>query len=97
MSGGRPLALVIEGISAPSGQPVRMNVFVNLPDANRRTSVDDPHFAGLVALLEPSGIATRRPSVALDLSSMSVINPDRPCRSRLSRLLALLKWLRTGP
>jgi hypothetical protein len=60
-----------------------MNVFVNLPDANRRTSVDDPHFAGLVALLEPSGIATRRPSVALDLSSMSVINPDRPLQVTL--------------
>ena len=53
--GSNVVALAIEGLEGTMTQPVRINVFIGKPDANRNTSVDDPHFVGTIALLPRNG------------------------------------------
>lgn len=45
------LLLQLEQVIRPKGIPVTFNIFVNMPSANLRTSVDDPHFVGYVTAL----------------------------------------------
>ncbi len=53
--GNNVVALAIEGLEGAMTQPVRINVFIGKPDANRSTSTDDPHFIGTIALLPRNG------------------------------------------
>lgn len=53
--GSNVVALAVEGLEGTVTQPVRINVFIGKPDANRNTSVDDPHFVGTIALLPRNG------------------------------------------
>jgi hypothetical protein len=46
--GRASVALAVEGVSGTLTQPVRINVFVNKPDANRTTPLEDPHFLGYI-------------------------------------------------
>lgn len=49
------LLIQLEQVIRPKTVPVSINLFVEMPTANAKTSVDDPHFAGYVtALANPS-------------------------------------------
>jgi hypothetical protein len=43
------LVLTVGDIALPSGSDMYVRVFLNKPDANERTSIDDPHYAGSFA------------------------------------------------
>lgn len=70
-----PVALAIEGITGRPERPLRINVFVGKPDATAKTSTDDPHFAGYIAINpkyaggKAQGIEVSR---ALDVSSLGI-------------------------
>jgi hypothetical protein len=70
-----PVVLAIEGITGQPVRPLRINVFVGKPDATPKTSTDDPHFAGYIAI-DPKyaggkaqGIEVSR---ALDVSNLGI-------------------------
>jgi hypothetical protein len=46
--GRATVALAVEAIRGTLTQPVRVNVFVNRPDADRTTPLEDPHFLGYI-------------------------------------------------
>jgi hypothetical protein len=50
-----PVILAIEGVSGRPVHPLRINVFVGKPDATPKTSTNDPHFAGYIAILPKYG------------------------------------------
>lgn len=56
--GGRPIALVVEGVGGAIDEPVRINVFINKPDADRATSLEDVHFIGYLQLMPAPGRPT---------------------------------------
>jgi hypothetical protein len=45
-SGKASVVLALEGVEGTSSQAVRVNVFLNEPQATRTTPQDDPHFLG---------------------------------------------------
>jgi hypothetical protein len=49
------LVLVVEGLAGTTVQPVRVNVFLGKPDADRHTPTDDPGFVGFIQLLPVRG------------------------------------------
>lgn len=52
------LLLQLEQVIRPKSVPVTFNIFAEMPAANMKTSVDDPHFVGYVtALANPSALA----------------------------------------
>jgi hypothetical protein len=53
--GRATVALAVEGVRGTLIQPVRINVFVNKPDANRTTPLEDPHFLGYVNVAPTRG------------------------------------------
>jgi hypothetical protein len=61
-----PMVLAIEGIEGASAQPVRINVFVDKPDADNLTPTTDPRCAGFVQLLPVRG-QVRRTGIALEM------------------------------
>ena len=54
-SGDGALALAVHDLTGTSTEPVRINVFVDMPDANRTTSPDDPHFVGELSIYPKDG------------------------------------------
>jgi hypothetical protein len=50
-----PVILAIEGVVGQPVQPIRINVFVGKPDATAKTSTDDPHFVGYIAIAPKYG------------------------------------------
>jgi hypothetical protein len=50
-----PVILAIEGVSGQPIHPLRINVFVGKPDATPKTSANDPHFAGYIAIAPKYG------------------------------------------
>jgi hypothetical protein len=50
-----PVILAIEGVSGQPVHPLRINVFVGKPDATAKTSINDPHFAGYIAIAPKYG------------------------------------------
>jgi hypothetical protein len=46
--GRATVALAVEAIRGTLTQPVRVNVFVNRPDADRTASLEDPRFLGYI-------------------------------------------------
>lgn len=50
-----PVTLAIEGITGQPVRPLRINVFVGKPDATPKTSTNDPHFAGYIAIAPKYG------------------------------------------
>jgi len=50
-----PVILAIEGVSGQPVHPLRINVFVGKPDATPKTSTNDPHFAGYIAIAPKYG------------------------------------------
>ena len=54
-----PVVLAIEGLEGTTRLPVRINVFLDEPDATSRTSVDDPSFVGFLQLLPVRGTVRR--------------------------------------
>jgi hypothetical protein len=69
--------VVVEGIEGTLTQPVRLNVFVNKPDANRTTSLEDPHFLGYIDLLPTHG-RVESGGRLFDLSTVKAIDPAAP-------------------
>ncbi|HEX3494279.1 MAG TPA: hypothetical protein VHT48_02725 [Methylocella sp.] len=49
-NGAAPVILAIEGVSGQPVHPLRINVFVGKPDATPKTSTNDPHFVGYIAI-----------------------------------------------
>lgn len=80
--GGSPVALAVEGIEGSITQPVRINIFIDKPDADRSTPTDDPHFAGTVALLPRQG-KLKRTGRIFDLSRAGALTTDAPLRVTL--------------
>jgi hypothetical protein len=75
--GHSPITLAVEGIAGTLTQPVRINVFVNKPDANSRTTVEDPHFLGYISISpRPGGV--KGAGRAFDLSAMAALDPAAP-------------------
>lgn len=69
-----PVTLAIEGVAGQPVQPVRINVFVGKPDANAKTSTDDPHFVGYISIAPKYGADKAR---GLEISrSFDVSNLD---------------------
>jgi hypothetical protein len=47
-------ALALDDVTGETDRPIRINVFLDKPDADRRTSTEDPHFLGYLQLM-PTG------------------------------------------
>jgi hypothetical protein len=54
-----PVVLAIEGLEGTTSLPVRVNLFLDKPDATSRTSIDDPGFIGFLQLLPVRGTVRR--------------------------------------
>jgi hypothetical protein len=70
-----PTALAVEGIEGTLTQPVRINVFIDKPDANSRTPVKDPHFLGYIYIAPRNGIV-KGVGRAFDLSMVEALDRD---------------------
>lgn len=55
-----PVILAIEGITGQPVHPLRINVFVGKPDATSKTSTNDPHFGGYIAIAPKYGVGQRQ-------------------------------------
>lgn len=76
------VALAVEGIEGRATQPIRLNVFVDKPDATRGTSIEDPHLLGYVFIIPARGVV-RRTGRAFDLSSVGLADAVAPLRVTL--------------
>lgn len=76
------VALAVEGIEGRATQPIRLNVFVDKPDATRGTSIEDPHLLGSVFIIPARGVV-RRTGRAFDLSSVGLADAVAPLRVTL--------------
>ena len=75
--GDGPITLAVEGIEGTLTQPIRINVFVNKPDANSGTTVEDLHFLGYISISpRPGGL--KGAGRAFDLSAMEALDPAAP-------------------
>ena len=54
-----PIVLAVEGVEGTTPLPVRINLFLDKPDADSRTSTDDPSFIGFLQLLPVRGTVRR--------------------------------------
>ncbi len=80
--GSGTMALAVEGVKGTLTQPVRINVFVNKPDANRATPLEDPHFLGYIHV-PPTRGRVENAGRLFDLSSVEVVDPAAPVRVTL--------------
>lgn len=55
------LALELRGIQAPEGKGAILRVFLELPEADQTTSVQDPHFVGYVTLVPHGQVQRQKP------------------------------------
>ena len=62
-----PVLLILSGISGQAAQPIRINVFLNKPNADRQASTNDPSNIGFIQLMPVRGVV--RPfNFAFDMS-----------------------------
>jgi Protein of unknown function (DUF_B2219) len=74
--GSGSVVLAVEGVMGTCSQPVRINVFLNRPDATLATSTDDTNFLGFLYLIPRRG-QIRRNSQAFDLASVPSLDERR--------------------
>lgn len=70
-----PVVLAIEGVAGKPVRPLRINVFVDKPDASPKTSTNDPHFAGYIAIAPKYGSGQEQDieiSRAFDVSNLDI-------------------------
>jgi len=70
-----PVILTIEGITGKPAHPLRINVFVGRPDATPKTSTNDPHFVGYIAIAPKYGVEPARGieiSRGFDVSNLDI-------------------------
>jgi hypothetical protein len=82
-AGGGVVTVAIEGVEGTLTQPVRINVFINKPDADRTTPVDDPHFVGYIHVAPTREGVARGVNRVLDLAPVRDLDPDAPVRVTL--------------
>lgn len=75
--GGLPIVLAVEGVEGAAVQPIRINIFLNKPDADNHTSTDSPSCLGFIQLLPTQGVV-RRVNYAFDLSQTGNLDPAKP-------------------
>jgi hypothetical protein len=80
--GDAPIALAVEGIEGAVVQPVRINVFINRPDAGPATSSEDPSCIGFIQLLPTRG-TVRAVSHAFELPGARSLDLTKPIRVTL--------------
>lgn len=74
-----PVILAIEGIAGQPVHPLRINVFVGKPDATPKTSTNDPHFAGYIAIAPKYGGSQRQGiEVSRDFDVSNLVLPSEP-------------------
>jgi hypothetical protein len=81
--GDGTITLVIEGIEGTLTQPVRINVFLDKPDANSATPVDDPHFLGYI-YVAPSRGRVNGAGRAFDVTTAEAVDPATPLQVTLA-------------
>lgn len=62
VAAGRPLYLVLAGLSAPADAASTYNVFLGLPDGTADPGTDDPHYVGTLHFFGASGHDAHAPS-----------------------------------
>jgi hypothetical protein len=72
-----PVVLAVNGITGTAAQPIRINVFLDKPDADNRTSPDDSSCLGFIQLL-PNQATVRRTGYNFDLSGRRNLDVARP-------------------
>ena len=75
-----PVILAIEGVTGQPVHPLRINVFVGKPDATPRTSTNDPHFCGYIAIAPKYGGGQTQGteiSRAFDVSNLDLSSESR--------------------
>ena len=81
-----PVILAIEGITGQPTHPLRINVFVDRPDATPKTSTNDPHFVGYIAIAakygaeQAGGIEISR---GFDVSKLDILRDSQGLRVTL--------------
>jgi hypothetical protein len=70
--GGEPVALVIKDIDGQSSQPIRVNVFLNKPGANRTTPLEEPNFLGYINISPDRDGLVHGEGRAFDVSSLEL-------------------------
>jgi len=81
-----PVILTIEGITGKPAHPLRINVFVGRPDATLKTSTNDPHFVGYIAIAPNYGAEPARGidiSRGFDVSNLDISGDDEGLRVTL--------------
>jgi hypothetical protein len=81
-----PVILTIEGITGKPTHPLRINVFVGRPDATPKTSTNDPHFVGYIAIAPNYGADPARGidiSRGFDVSNLEISGDDEGLRVTL--------------
>jgi hypothetical protein len=81
-----PVILTIEGITGKPAHPLRINVFVGRPDATLKTSTNDPHFVGYIAIAPKYGAEPARGieiSRGFDVSNLDISSDDEGLRVTL--------------
>jgi len=81
-----PVILTIEGITGKPAHPLRINVFVGRPDATPKTSTNDPHFVGYIAIAPKYGAEPARGieiSRGFDVSNLDISGDDEGLRVTL--------------
>jgi hypothetical protein len=82
-AGGNVLiVLAVEGLEGTTVQPVRINVFLDKPDADSRTATDAPNGVGFIQLVPVRGIV-RRVGHAFDLPQIRDLELNKPIRITL--------------
>jgi len=74
--GSGAVALALDGVEGTASQPVRINVFLNRPDAVPATSDDDPNLLGFLYLIPRRGVVMRT-GRAFDLTSVPDLDERR--------------------
>lgn len=74
---GTIAVLTIEAIQGRSVQPIRINVFVDKPDADHATPTTDSRCAGFIQLLPRDGVV-RKTGAVLDVSNLLPRDPTAP-------------------
>jgi hypothetical protein len=85
-NGTAPVILTIEGITGKPAHPLRINVFVGRPDATPKTSTNDPHFVGYIAIAPKYGAEPARGieiSRGFDVSNLEISGDDEGLRVTL--------------
>ena len=70
----RPVQIRFEGIQPPRSSVLEVRVFLNAPDADAKTSLDDPRFVGMFTLYPPhAGHGAADRTLTLDLEATETV------------------------